>query len=169
MFVDFAGDRFADEADAVDDAGVIQFVGKDDVVGATERGEEGFVGAEAADVAEGGGGADEAGDCFFDFAVAVERAADEADGGGAGSVFLQAFDAGGDHFRMVGEAEVVIGAEDDDFAIFAVGAGNVRGGSHWAGEALEVLELARVGERLQEVGGAGVEGGVGHGEVGGSA
>src|SRR6185369_10221039 len=110
-----------------------------------ERGEQGFVGVPAADVGECGGSAGEAGDGLFDFAVAVERAADEADGGGAGTVFFEAFDASGDDFRVIGEAEVVVGTEDDDLKLLTVGAFYVSRGAHGAGEAVKALELAGVG------------------------
>src|SRR5262245_10826834 len=50
VFIDLARDRFADEADAVDDAGVVQLVGENDVVGTYKRLEYGFVGVPAAGV-----------------------------------------------------------------------------------------------------------------------
>jgi hypothetical protein len=71
VLIDFAGDCFADETDAVDDAGVVELVGKDHVVRANERWEEGFVGVPATYVGQGGGCAGEAGDGLFDFVMTL--------------------------------------------------------------------------------------------------
>ena len=51
VLIDLAGNRFAHQADAVDDAGVVQLVGEDDVVRADERGKQRLVGVPAAYVA----------------------------------------------------------------------------------------------------------------------
>lgn len=163
VLIDLARDCFADEADAVDDTGVVELIGKDHVVRANKRGEQGFVGVPAAHIRQGRRSAGEAGDGLFDFAVAIERAAYKADGGGAGTVFFEAVDPSRDDFGVIGEAEVVVGTEDDDLTLLTIGAFDLCGWAHRADDAVEALELAGVAERLEEVGGAGVEGEIGHG------
>jgi hypothetical protein len=108
VLVDFAGDRFAHQADAVDDAGVIELVGQNDVVGTDQRRKQSFVRCPTAYIGESLWRADEAGDRFLDLAVTFERAADKADGGRAGAVRLQAFDTRCDDFRVIREPEVVV-------------------------------------------------------------
>src|SRR5690606_1548032 len=49
----------------------------------------------------------------FQLLVQFVGAADEAHGGHAGPVFPERLDAGGDHFGIVGEAEIIVGAEID--------------------------------------------------------
>jgi hypothetical protein len=62
---------------------------------------------------------------------------------------------------VVGQAQVVVGAEDDDFAA----AGDLGRRPYGTGEAVKALELAGIRQRFQYVEGIGIEFGVGHGII----
>ncbi len=106
VFVDSFFDTFLDDggqAHRVDDAGVVEFVGDDDVAGFADGGEECFGGVPATHEGVGGFGAHVGGNRLFKSMVGGEGAADEADRGGAGAVGTQRFDAGVDDGGVVGE------------------------------------------------------------------
>jgi hypothetical protein len=104
------------QADAVDDAGVVQLVAQDGVVLAQERLEQAGVGVEAGGVEDGVFLAEEAGDGGLQLLVQVLGAADEAHRGHAVAVRPEPPVGGLDHGRVAGQAEVVVGAEVDDLA-----------------------------------------------------
>ena len=99
------------EAHAVDDGGVVEGVADDGVVGCEERFEDAAVGVEAGGVENGVFGLEEVGDGGFELLVDVLRAADEADGRHAVAAAVHHVLGGLDEARVVGEAEVVVGAE----------------------------------------------------------
>jgi hypothetical protein len=95
---------------------------------------------------------------LLDLAVAIERAADEADRSGSGAVLLQPVDAGGDDLWMIRQSQVIVRAQDNDFAA----AFDLCRRPERAGNGMKLLELARIRERLQQFAGAGIEVGVRH-------
>ena len=103
------------EADAVDDAGVVQLVGDDGVLLAEQRLEQPAVGVEAGGVEDRVVGAEELAERCLELLVDVLRAADEADGRqavapvGRAPAWAAATTSG-----WLGEAEVVVGAEVED-------------------------------------------------------
>src|SRR5262249_52353923 len=114
------------ESGAVDDAGVVQFIANDGVLVAEQRFEEPAVGVEAGGVEDRVFLAEELRDVGFELLVQVLRAADEADGGEAETVVAQAQMGGLDDRGVVGEAEVVVGAEVDDVAAVDLDGGILR-------------------------------------------
>src|SRR5207237_8288082 len=99
------------EPHAVDDAGVVERVAHYSVALLEDGLEEATVGVEARGVEDGVLGAEEAGQLRFQLLVHVLRAADEAHRRHAVAVMLEPGARSGDDFRMVGEAEIVVGAE----------------------------------------------------------
>ena len=104
------------EADAVDDRSVVEAVGDDRVGFVEQRLEHAAIGVET-------GGEDDrvvlaqvAGDRLFELAVERLGAADEPHRGHAEAEFVHRALRRGDDVGMVGEAEVVVGAEIDRFA-----------------------------------------------------
>ena len=98
------------ETDAVDDGGVVELVGDDGVLGPQDGLEEAAVGVEAGGVEDGVLHAHEPGDPRFQLLVDVLGAADEPDGGEAEAPLVVGGLGGGDEVRVVGEAQVVVGA-----------------------------------------------------------
>src|SRR5690606_2935039 len=98
-------------AHAVDDRGVVERVGDDRVLLAQQRLEQPAVGIEAGGVEDRVLGAEEIGDGLLELLVQVLGAADEAHRGHAEAVRVQRFLRRLDHRRMVGQAQVVVGAE----------------------------------------------------------
>ena len=90
------------EADAVDDAGVVELVGDDGVFGVEDGLEEASVGVEAGAVEDGFFGAEEGADALLELGVDGLGSADEADAGEAVAPFLQGLSGGGDDGGMVG-------------------------------------------------------------------
>jgi hypothetical protein len=99
------------QADAVDQAGVDQAVGDDHVLGPQQHFENGRVGVEARGEQHGRGPAEELGQLALQLAVRAMRAADEAHGRHAVAALLQAALRRSDNFRMVSQAQVIVGAE----------------------------------------------------------
>ena len=133
----------------VDDAGVIEFIGDDDVPGFARGGEESLGGVPAGDECVGGFGSHVLGDCFFEGMVGGEGAADEADGRGAGAVGSECFDPGFDDIGMVGESEVVVGAHADALVARTVLVNHGDGRVHGGVEGLEDFHLSRGGEGVE--------------------
>ncbi len=99
------------EADAVDDARVIQFVADHGILLAEQRLEEPAVGVEAAPVQDGGVGPEKRSERAFERRVDALRAADEAHRRHSEAVAGEPFSGGTDKPRIVGESQVVVGAE----------------------------------------------------------
>lgn len=99
------------EANAVDDAGVVEFVADDDVARLAERRENSFVCGPRGDERVTRLGAHVLRDVLLEFPVRRKRAAYEADAGGACAVITQGFVARFDDFGVIGEAKIVVGAE----------------------------------------------------------
>ena len=112
------------EADAVDDGGVVEFVADDGVVGGEQGFEDAGVGVEAGRVEDRVVGLEEGAEAGFEFAVDFLGAADESDGGKAVAPAVEGGVGGGDEIGVVGEAEIVVGAEVEDGA--AVGGAKAR-------------------------------------------
>ena len=106
------------EAGSVDDAGVIEFVGEDEVVLAEDAGDGAGVGGEAGLEDDAGLDSFEGGDLFFELHMDAHGAGDGADGSGAYAVFFCGGDGGFFEFRVIAEAKIVVGSEvDDAFAV----------------------------------------------------
>jgi len=164
VFVDAFLDTFLDdggEAHRVDDAGVVEFVGDDDVAGFADGGEECFGRVPARDEGVGCFGAHVFGDGFFEGQVWGEGAADETDGSRARAVFLECFDPGFDDIGMIGEPEVVVRAHADAFMARPVRVDHGDRRVHRRIERLKNLHLPGVGEGVEGLLGAGSEGGNG--------
>ncbi len=121
VFENFDGG--AREAAAVNDGGVVQRVGDDEIFfaedgghGAGVRGETGLEDDAGFDFFEGG-------DLLFEREVALHGAGDGAYGAGADAELAGGVDSGATKLRMRGEAEIIVGAEVDDFFAVEVGDG----------------------------------------------
>ncbi len=125
----------AREAGAVDDGGVVELVGEDEVVLAEDGADGAGVGGEAGLEDDAGFDVFEGGDLFFELHVDAHGAGDGADGAGADAVLADGADGGFCELGVVAEAEVVVAGEVDDLAA-VVGAD---GG-------LDVVELAELEE-----------------------
>jgi len=136
------------QAHAVDDRGVVERVGDDRVLFAQQRFEQATVGVEAGGVEDGVLGAEEVGDGLFQLLVQVLGAADEAYRGHAEAVGVERVLGGGDDVRVVGQAQVVVGAEVQHGA--AVGEGDL--GRLRAGDDALGLEQPLGADGLQFVG-----------------
>ena len=99
------------EPHAVDDRGVIEAVGNDRVVLVHERLEHAAVGVETGGEHDRVVLAEVFGDRELELAMQRLRAADEPDRGHAEAEFFHRPRCGGDDIRMVGEAEIVVGAK----------------------------------------------------------
>jgi hypothetical protein len=106
----------AREPRPVDDRGVVERVGEDRGRAVAERVEQGGVGVPARGVGQRRLGAEEAREVALQLHLGSELAAYEAHRRGSGAVFGQRLDAGVDDSRVVGEAEVVVGAQAEDLA-----------------------------------------------------
>ena len=104
------------QTDTVDDAGVVQRVGDDGVLRAEQGFKQPAVGVEARGVENRVLRAEELAEGALQLLVDGLRAADEAHAGQAEAVAVQRFLGRGDKFRMVSEAEVIVGAEVQDRA-----------------------------------------------------
>ena len=109
--VRIANDLGAAEAAGVDDAGVVEFVGKDDVVGADQRGDGGDVGHEAALEGDARFGLFEGSQFFFQLHMECHGAGDGAHRARADAVAVDGLLGRGAQAGIVGQAEVVVGAE----------------------------------------------------------
>ena len=98
------------QAYPVDDGGVVQLVGDDGVLGAQQGLEQAAVGVEAAGIEDGVVHAQERSQPLFQFLVDGLGAADEPHAGQPEPVLVIAGLGGGDELRVVGQAQVVVGA-----------------------------------------------------------
>src|ERR1700722_2162463 len=117
-------DLRAGEPCAVDDAGVVELVGEDEVVFAKDGADSAGVGCEARLKDDAGLDAFEGCDLFFELDVDAHGAGDSADGAGAYAILFRCCNRSLAQLRMIAEAEVVIGGEADD-ALAIVGADRV--------------------------------------------
>ncbi len=112
---------------AVDDAGVVLAVG-DDVLAAADQGaDDAQVGLEAGGVEDGGLLADQGGQLRLQLQVDVQRAVEEARAGAAAAVLVDGRLDGLLDLRVVGQAEVAVGAHHDDLAAIERDLGILRG------------------------------------------
>src|ERR1035441_7825384 len=116
------------QARAVDDRGVVQLVGEDEVVLAEDGGNGAGVGGKAGledharlDVLEGG-------DFLFQLHVDAHGAGDGAHGSGTCAVLLRGGDGGLAQLGVVAQAQVVVAGQVDDAAAVVVADGGVLGG-----------------------------------------
>ena len=125
VFVAEDFDLGAGEAGAVDDAGVVELVGEDEVFFAEDGGDGAGVGGEAGLEDDAGFDVLEGGDLFFELHVDVHGSGDGADGAGADAVVFGGGDGGFAQFGVVAEAEVVVGGEVDDLLAVVVADGGL--------------------------------------------
>ena len=104
------------QPDAIDDRGVVQRIRDDGVLLAEQRLEDGAVGVEAGGEEDGIIGAEVVRDATLKCEVQVGRAADEAHRRHAEAMGVQRLLRRGDECRMVGQAQIVVGAEVQDLA-----------------------------------------------------
>ncbi len=121
------------EAAAVDDGGVVEGVGDEEVAGAGEGGEGANVGGVAGSEEEGGFGVEPGGEGGFGLLVVGVFADDEAGGAGTAGGW-------GGKEGAAGVAEVVVGAEDDG-ALWSGWVGRGRG----TAEEAPVFEVEKLG------------------------
>ncbi|GGQ79065.1 hypothetical protein GCM10010195_38520 [Kitasatospora griseola] len=137
---------------------MVEGVGDDRVALVQQGLEDAAVGVEAGGVEDRVLLAEEVGQSLFQFLVHVLGAADEADGRHAVAPAVQRLLGGVDHLGVVGEAQVVVGAEVEHLAAGAGGDGDL-GGLRGADDAfgLEQAGFADLGEGGGEVVADGVE------------
>ena len=111
-------DLGAREPRAVDDAGVVQLVGEDEVVFAEDGADGAGVGREAALKDDAGLDIFEARDLFFELHVDAHGAGDGAHGARAHAEGARGGQRGFNELGVVGQAEIVVAGEVDD--LFAV-------------------------------------------------
>ena len=109
-------DLGAREACAVDDAGVVELVGEDEVLFAEDGADGAGVGGEAALEDDAGFDVFEAGNFFFEVHVDAHGSGDGADCAGADAEGARGFDCCFNEAGVVGEAEIVVAGEVDDLA-----------------------------------------------------
>ena len=102
---------------AVDDAGVIELVGEDEVFFAEDGRDGARVGGEAGLEDDAGLDVFEGGNLLLEFHVDAHGAGDGAHGTGAYAVLLRGGDRGLTQLGMVAQAEVVVGGQVDDAAV----------------------------------------------------
>ena len=95
---------------------MVQGVADDGVLLVQQGFEQPAIGIEAGGIEDGLLHAEKAGDGLFQLLVKILRAADEPNGGKSESVILQRLVGGGQDLGMVGQAQVVVGAEIQDIA-----------------------------------------------------
>ena len=151
VFVAEDFDFGAGEAGTVNDAGVVELVGEDEVVFAEDGGDGPGVGGESGLEDDAGFDAFEGGDFFFELHMEAHGSGDSANSAGAYAVVADGGDGGFFEPGVVAEAEVVVAGEVDDlFAVVVAdgGLGVVEDAEPEEGSALaEVLQLGgEVGE-----------------------
>jgi hypothetical protein len=109
------------QADAVDDGGVVQLVADHGILPVEQGLEQAGVGVEAGGIQDGVIRLQKAGDCLLQLLVQVLRSADEAHRRHTEAVGLECRGGRPHQLRVVGKAEVVIGAEVQYLACLAGG------------------------------------------------
>ena len=104
------------EARAVDDAGVVELVGEDEVLFAQNRAHGAGVGRKSALEDHAGFDILEAGDLFFELHVDAHGSRDGAHRSRAHAKGARGVDRCLDEPGMIGEAEIVVAGQVDDFA-----------------------------------------------------
>ncbi len=99
------------ETGAVDDAGVVELVGEDEVFFAEDAGDGAGVCGEAGLEDDASFDTFKGGDLFFELHVDAHGAGDSADGSGAYAESFCRGDGGFFEFGVVAETEVVVGCE----------------------------------------------------------
>ena len=102
------------QADSVDDAGVVELVADDGILGIEQGFEQAAVGVETGTVQNGGLGAQKLGDPGFEIVVSLLGAADEADGREAVTPPVQARARRRDDLGMISQSQIVVGAHVQD-------------------------------------------------------
>ena len=105
-------DLGAGEARAVDDAGVVELVGEDEVFFAEDRGDGSGVGGESALEDDAGFDIFEGRDFFFELHVDLHGSGDGADGSGTDAVIFGGLDGGFPKLRVGRQTEVVVARRD---------------------------------------------------------
>ena len=106
--------------DAVDDRGVVERVGDDGIVGAEQGIEHGTVGIEAGGERDGVVVAQPVGQLLFELSMQIKGAADESNRGHAKAVLIHSRPGGGNDVRVIGQAQVVVGAQVHHRALLGV-------------------------------------------------
>lgn len=104
------------EACTVDDGGVVEFVGQDEIFFAQDRADGAGVGGEAGLEDNAGFNIFEGGDFFFELHMNAHGAGDGADCAGSHAVFTDGADGGFFELGVIAKAEVVVAREVDDLA-----------------------------------------------------
>ena len=107
-------DLGARQPGAVDDAGVVELVGDDEVFFAEDGRDRARVGGEAGLEDDAGFDVLEARDLFFQLHVDLHGAGDGAHRARADAEFLRRFERGFAQLGMGGQAEIIVGGEVDD-------------------------------------------------------
>src|SRR6267143_1570958 len=146
--------RFA-ESDTVDDAGVVEFVTDDCVLIGEQRFEKSAIGVKGARIKDRVFGAEEFRQRALQFLVNVLGATNKAYAGHAEAVRVESFLRRSDQGRVIGKAEIIVGAHVQ--YAFSVGDGDVcvlRRGNHAFGlvEPLGANFFERAGELLIKFG-----------------
>ena len=130
------------QPDAVDDRGVVQRVGDDGVLSVEQRLEDAAVGVEARGEQDCVVLAEMRGDGLLEFAMQGLRAADEAHRRHAEAEVVKRALGRRNDFRMIGETEIIVGAEIDHLALAAL-PGDANAAALWAGDQPLALAEAR--------------------------
>jgi len=143
----------AREAGSVDDGGVVELVGDDEVIFAEDRGNGAGVGSESGLEDHAGFDVFEASDFFFQLHVDLHGAGDRSHRTGADTVLASSFQSHFPQLGMRGEAEIIVGGEIDDFLAVEAADGGLLVFEHAQAEVgafgLEIVELVgQVGERV---------------------
>ena len=104
------------EANSIDDAGVVQGVADDGILIVQQRFKETAVGVEAGRIQNRVLHRQVGTQALLEFAVNALRSADEANRGHAVAVAGERIVRGRDHRRVIGEPEIIVGAEVDHLA-----------------------------------------------------
>ena len=95
---------------------MVQFVANHGIVGREQCFKQAAVRVETGRIKDGVFGAKKVGESLFKLLMKSLRAADKADGSEAVAPLIERFVSGSDYFRMVGQAEIVVRAEIQNFA-----------------------------------------------------
>ena len=108
------------QADAVDDAGVVERIADDGVIRTQQRLEQAAVRVEARWIQDSVLGAEERADAVLERLVDRLCAADESHRRHSVAILVERFVGSGNDFGVIGQSEVVIGAEIQDLSRITV-------------------------------------------------